>query len=237
MIILSQRIDAVTLPSVVQYIAQSVRSKKQSWIFAMNLHILIELKKNPELKKKHDDAQIIYADGMPLVWISHLQGTPLPSRVSGTDLVEKLLATQKNIFLLGPEQDIVKKIQYKYPTAICGSFTPPFGKAWDKILDQKILQKIRTSKAKILMVGVGSLKQEKWIMEYLAKTPVRVGLGVGSGLEILAGIKPRAPQFVQNIGLEWLWRICQEPKRLLPRYIEDVVFLVKDYLKSKIKYV
>jgi len=226
--ILSQRVNCVTHKQVVDTIFRRVKQRRRALVFAMNTHILVELSKDPLFKRRHDKADIIFADGAPLVWISKITPTPLPERVSGTDLAEQLLKSKNaRIFLLGSTDKILEKMRRIYSHSVSGYYSPPFKKRWGSKENQKIIKLINKSKADIIIVCLGSLKQERWLVNNLAKIDAIIGIGVGSALEILSGEKPRAPRFMKDNGFEWLWRLLLEPKRLTRRHIGDFLYILK----------
>jgi N-acetylglucosaminyldiphosphoundecaprenol N-acetyl-beta-D-mannosaminyltransferase len=225
--LLGARIHPVQATTVLAYVAERIQARKKALLFPINIHILLELADHPTLKREYEkNARIIFSDGVPLVWLSRLMGTPLAERVSGTDVVERILLTQNRVFLLGSSQSVLTRMKQKYPS-ICGTYSPPYAKQWTEEEHARILAHIHKASPRILLAGVGPMKQEKWILAYFKKTPAYIGIPVGSAFDILSGAKPRAPMIMQNIGLEWLWRVMLEPKRLFLRYIKDMVRLTK----------
>ena len=172
-------------------------------------------------------AKLVFIDGVPLLWLFRFAGRKLPARVSGTDLVEKLLQNKKNrIFLLGSNQAVLERLAQKL-SSVVGYYSPPFSKTFSSKENQKIIKNIKQSRAEILLVAFGSLKQEQWLIENFKKTQALAGVGVGSAFEILSGEKPRAPHPLQIFGLEWLWRMTLEPRRLARRYGSDFLQLMR----------
>jgi N-acetylglucosaminyldiphosphoundecaprenol N-acetyl-beta-D-mannosaminyltransferase len=230
--LLHTKIHPVTSNQVLLNIKEAITKNKQLIIFPINIHILVELSKHPNFRPIHEKADIIFTDGVPLIWLSSLYKQNLPERVSGTDLVENLLLSKKfRIFLLGSKIDNLKKIVYKYNSAqnfpICGFHSPPIMERWSQTEVNKINQLIILSRANIILVGVGPLKQERFISTDLKINNRKIVIGVGSAFDILSGSKIRAPKIMQWMGLEWLWRLILEPKRLTARYIYDALFMLK----------
>lgn len=214
----------MTYAQTLKTIRGAMKSKKRLIVFPMNIHVIAELSKNQAFKTKHQRADILFADGAPLVFLSKLKNTPLPERISGTDLVNDMLTRERCIFLLGSSPDVLAIMGKKF-ASICGVYSPPYARTWTREENQKIIRLINKAKTKILLVGVGPLKQEQWICSHFSQTCARVAIGVGSAFDIISGITPRAPVLLQKLGLEWAWRIAMEPKRLLPRYVGDVFSL------------
>jgi N-acetylglucosaminyldiphosphoundecaprenol N-acetyl-beta-D-mannosaminyltransferase len=207
------------------FINAALKGTKKRLFFAMNIHIFCELYKDPLFNKKHDRADVIFIDGVPLLWFTRLLRRHVLNRISGTDLVEWILRTQKKVFLVGPPNKTVSILKEKFPSAICGSYSPPFGVLWTDDVDKQIIKASNKSKATIILVGVGPFKQERWLLNNLSKTNAVLGIGVGSAFDILSGKIPRAPKILCDNGFEWMWRIMKEPRRLFPRYLRDILFL------------
>jgi N-acetylglucosaminyldiphosphoundecaprenol N-acetyl-beta-D-mannosaminyltransferase len=190
------------------------------------------------MKLRHDaDFRAVYAkaglrvaDGVPLVWASRFLGTPLHGRVNGTDLFELLAAEAAkwgwSIFLLGGAGDAAAlaaaELRRRHDgLSVAGTYSPQFGFEQDPRECRRITEMIAESGADILFVGLGAPKQEKWIAQYGAACNVRFAVGVGVSFSFVAGTLPRAPFWMQRHGLEWLWRLIQEPQRLWKRYLID----------------
>jgi len=224
--IFNQRINSTTLIEVAEIIRNSLNGRRKILVFAMNVHILLLLRKDRRFKKQHDKADVVFCDGVPLTWLAKaLSGYDL-ERVSGTDIAEMVLSKFSRAFLLGSTSEVLKRMKRNYGDSVCGYYSPPFENRWNKKVTKEIISTVNKSKAKILLVGVGPLKQEQWILENVDKLRyVKVFIGVGSALDILSGKTPRAPIILKNNGFEWMWRILLEPKRLFFRYLLDFMYL------------
>jgi N-acetylglucosaminyldiphosphoundecaprenol N-acetyl-beta-D-mannosaminyltransferase len=174
------------------------------------------------------EADLIVADGMPLVWASRLQGTPLPERVPGSNLISSLTAKAgicgRSVFLLGGDAGTAAEaaiaLKQKHPTSIiAGTHFPPFGFQDDPKQMSIIIQALSDVKPDIVYVALGSPKQEKLIARLREILPNAWWIGVGNSFSFLAGRVRRAPVWMQTIGMEWAHRLCQEPKRLFRRYL------------------
>jgi N-acetylglucosaminyldiphosphoundecaprenol N-acetyl-beta-D-mannosaminyltransferase len=195
----------------------------------------MKLRQDPEFRGIYDGAILRVPDGMPLVWAARLQGKPLLGRVNGTDLFERLAAHSAkqgwSIFLLGGAGDSAAQaaaelVRRDPELRIAGFSAPQMGFENDPEECRRIEELIRASKADILFVGVGAPKQERWIVRHGAACGVSFAIGVGVSFSFVAGTIPRAPLWMQVNGLEWLWRLAQEPGRLWKRYlIDDLPFL------------
>lgn len=238
--VLGQPLTVVSFDDVYRKVMEAVQYKKTYLVFAMNVHILLELRRQVEFQSKHQNTSLIFADGVPLLWLAKWQGTPLPGRVSGTDLCQKILESNRRVFLVTATTATGRVLHQKFPHSVVGSFSPPFVENLGGSVLRQLQTKLKQTRAEIILMGVGPLKQEKWLLATMPKLkPAVVGVGVGSGLEILAGQKPRAPRFWRDTGFEWLWRLGLEPARLFQRYFEDmidllgIIFLNRLILKPK----
>jgi len=176
-------------------------------------------------------ADLAVADGMPVVWLARLHGTPLPERVAGIDLVEQaaaLAATQGySVFLLGAEPGVAHEaagvLVKRYPgLQIAGTYAPPVG-PFSVAEEERIVALVRAAQTQMLFVAFGAPRQETWIHRHLIDIDVPVCIGVGGSFNFLAGRCGRAPQWMQRRGLEWAYRLRQDPRRLWRRYlIEDM---------------
>lgn len=232
--VLSQKVSNVSLQETYQSILQTIRKKEKALFFALNINILVQLHKDQDFKHiLEKKAKIIFADGVPIVWLAFFSGNKIKGRVSGTDLVEKVLNNSKcNIFLLGSSERVLQQASKKY-ASVCGFYSPPFGTEWMNAEKEQIAKNINNSKATIVLVALGPLKQEKWLIDNFDHIDCNVGIGVGSALDILVAAKPRAPWFMKDYGFEWVWRIFLEPRRLAVRYAHDFIGLVQIIFLSK----
>lgn len=172
-------------------------------------------------------ADLVLADGMPVVWASRCLGDALPGRVAGSDLMPALCAAAAaenlSIFLLGGlpgEAELaVANLHAVYPALlVAGTYSPPFGFETDLAECRRIVAHINAAAPAFVFVGVGSPKQEKWIAAWRHELRCGVLLGIGISIAFLAGTVRRAPQLMQKTGTEWLYRLVQEPRRLALRY-------------------
>jgi N-acetylglucosaminyldiphosphoundecaprenol N-acetyl-beta-D-mannosaminyltransferase len=192
--------------------------------------------KDPAYRELLNSAHLAVADGMPLVWLSRLLRAPLPERVAGIDLVDDCcrLAAQRGIpvFLLGAGPGIApaaaRALVERHPgLRIAGTLTPPYAPATPEA-DAELARQIRGAGPSVLFVAFGAPRQDRFIAEQLAHLGTPVAMGVGGTFDILAGAIARAPDWMQRSGLEWAWRLVQEPGRLWRRYLlQDLPFLAK----------
>ncbi|GAB1539432.1 exopolysaccharide biosynthesis glycosyltransferase VpsK [Scytonema sp. NUACC21] len=221
--ILNSSFDPVTTQETVDWAIRSIQQGKRGYICTVNVAILMMMRNNERLAKFVNKAALIVADGQPIIWASRLFATPLPHRVAGIDLIDELAAVSEqlglHIYLLGATMEVitaaVSKLQSKYPRLNIsfdnGYFTPQQAAERAEAICQ--------SGADILFVGMGVPRQEYFLEEHWANLGVKLAIGIGGSFDVIAGRKKRAPLWVQEVGLEWLYRLLQEPRRLWKRYL------------------
>ncbi len=237
---------ACTLERAAKLIIDAALLKKKGLVVTPNVDHVVSMQRDNEMFELYRLAMFRFADGMPLVWFSRLfRGKGLPERVCGSDLlpaIAKLAAMNgSKLFLLGglpgvAEQASARLIQQNPSLHVAGTYSPPFGFEQDELESRRIVRMINESGAEILFVGVGSPKQEKWAAKYMESLDVGPILGVGAAFDFAAGTVRRAPVWIQKIGMEWLWRLIQEPGRLWRRYIlkdsRFIFMVVKELLQG-----
>jgi N-acetylglucosaminyldiphosphoundecaprenol N-acetyl-beta-D-mannosaminyltransferase len=228
-------IDSISMDQALTRIAESVAARQFSYAVTPNVDHIMQLRTDPELRAVYAKADLVLADGVPLVWASGILGTPLKQRINGTDLFERTceVAARRgySIFLLGGNPGAAVNaatcLQGRYPELkIAGCACPGLGFHLDPAQNLAIQTQIRESGADILFVGLGAPKQEKWIYEYARESGVAFAVGIGISFSFVAGEIRRAPLWVQRHGLEWSWRLIAEPRRLWKRYLfDDIPFI------------
>lgn len=240
--ILNIEVDNVNMEESIKIIEKLILKNDNSYVVTPNVDHIVKLEHDDEFKKAYENADLILADGMPLIWISKLLRTPLKEKVSGSDIFPNIckLASEKGykIFLLGAAEGVALKasenLKVKYSNLnIVGCYSPNYGFEKDKEEIKKIINLINISKPDILIVGLGAPKQEKFIFNYKDKLNVPISLGLGASIDFEAGNIKRAPKWMQKIGTEWLYRLIKEPKRMYKRYLIDDMKIIKLYLKYR----
>lgn len=201
------------------------------YVVTPNVDHAVLLQSNSELREAYGQADLVLADGFPLVWASRWLGRPLPERVPGSDLVPQLFDSvgageTLRIFLLGAAPGVAtraaKRISRRWPAVqIVGAYSPPMGFESDRAENDRILARINEVRPDVLVIGLGAPKQECWIYRHRSNVAAKVALCVGATIDFMAGERKRAPRWMQRIGLEWLFRMCGEPRRLVKRYAFD----------------
>jgi N-acetylglucosaminyldiphosphoundecaprenol N-acetyl-beta-D-mannosaminyltransferase len=230
----------LTMPETLEWIDRLIAQRRPSYLVTANLDFAAQASEDVELQRILVEAELVLCDGTPLVWASRLTGKPLRERVAGSDLVPRLAEHAGKmgyrIFLLGGEisslEGAAKNLQARYPALpAVGYFSPPFAPLHE-FDNQQILREIQKAKPDILLVAFGCPKQEKWIYMHYRKLGVPGCIGVGATIDFLAGKVSRAPAWVAKTGLEWIYRMLQEPRRLAGRYLKDVFFLLRQSFRE-----
>lgn len=235
--LLGIELDPVTRAEAVARVGEALRAGRGGTIVTPNLDQLRQVAKQPMLLELFAQASLVVTDGMPLVWASRLQGTPVPERVAGSDLVWSLAAVAEEegvgLFLLGGNPGAAvsaarELVRQRPGLRIAGTFCPPFGFEHDQAAVADIRRRIEESGARIVYVALGFPKQEQLTARLAPRLSDVWFLGCGISLSFIAGEVRRAPRWMRVAGLEWAHRLAQEPRRLASRYlIRDLPFALR----------
>jgi len=219
------KFDDLTVKEVLEKIEQFLKSDKQHYIVLPYSEFVVRAQKDKEFRDILNKADLCLCEGKGLLLMLKLLGKKLKENINGIDLIYNL---NDKIFLLGAKKEIVKKTKEKLGNRVVG-YEHGF-----QDLD-KVIKRINMEKPKILLVNLGSPKQEKWIFKNLKKMPsVKVAIGTGGAFDFISEKVKRAPKFMQKAGLEWLWRLIVDPKRIR-RIGVGVLGLLALTLKEKLK--
>jgi N-acetylglucosaminyldiphosphoundecaprenol N-acetyl-beta-D-mannosaminyltransferase len=221
--------DNLIIREAIRRIEEMIASRQPHYVATANVDFLVRARRDAELQRILLDAPLVLCDGTPLVWTSRLLGNALPERVAGADLVPELIrvAAKKNykIFFLGTTEECcaqaITNVRQKYPNIEIDHYSPPFRKLLE-MNNAEIFRRVRAAQPDILLVAFGCPKAEKWMAMHYRSLGVPVMIGVGATIDFLAGHVKRAPMWIQRSGFEWVYRLCQEPRRLLKRYVTDL---------------
>ncbi len=220
----------VTEAECVAYILSRLGEGQGGWVVTPNIDILQRMARSPPLCRFLMQANLLVADGMPIVWASRVLGTPLPERVAGSSLVSTLSAGAaregRSIYLLGGDpgtaelaaQELIRRDP---ALRVAGTDCPPFGFDKDPGAIDEIAQRVQAASPDIVYVALGCPKQENLIKQIRPSAPRAWFLGVGISFSYLCGDVKRAPSWMRRSGLEWCFRLAQEPGRLARRYLRD----------------
>lgn len=225
--VLGVRVSNLNLESAVDRVLSHVENEDRGYVCVTNVHVVIEAQDDPELKRILNESLLTTPDGMPLVWVGrHLKRRRDIGRVYGPDLMRETFAKSegtglRHFFYGGAEgvaEELREKMLERYPNSeIVGTHTPPF-RPLNKIEEADLHQQLLDAKPDIVWVGLGAPKQEKFMAEHIDKLPCKIMIGVGAAFDFLTGRVRQAPKWMQRSGLEWAFRLSQEPKRLFSRY-------------------
>jgi N-acetylglucosaminyldiphosphoundecaprenol N-acetyl-beta-D-mannosaminyltransferase len=228
---------AVSERETVEYILSGLADGRGGWVATVNLDILRQWHHAPEVKELISQADIVVADGMPLIWAGGIQGSPLPERVAGSTLVRTLSAAAgdaaASVFLLGGNPGTAEAAagaltEERPDLRVAGTLCPPFEFETDPEWIRRIEVSLREAQPDVVFVGLGCPKQERLIVALREHLPRAWFIPCGISFSYLAGEVHRAPVILQRMGFEWLHRLVQEPKRLVRRYlVHGTPFLLK----------
>jgi len=226
---------AVDMEQTLDRLEQIIETRRPSYAVTANLNYAMLCAKNPRLAAFTDEAALVLCDGMPILWRSKLNGTKLPERVAGADLIHRLTercAKRKlRVYFYGASEGVAEKtanaLKQRYPKLIvAGVQCPPFRECSSEEIQSQIAR-IKQAKPDLLYVALGQPKGEYWIEDHLEELQVPLTIQLGASFDFVAGNATRAPKFMQKLGLEWFHRMFKDPTRLAPRYLQNIVFLLQ----------
>jgi N-acetylglucosaminyldiphosphoundecaprenol N-acetyl-beta-D-mannosaminyltransferase len=241
--VIGSRVDSTSYSLATKKILDWSIRRESRYVCAANVHMLMEAYDSPEYNRIVNSADLVTPDGMPLVWMMRLKGQRGQERVYGPTLMLHVLEAAEcenvPVGFYGSSPGVINSLQIKlcdkFPNLkVVYSFSPPFRET-SETEDAEIVKNINASSARILFIGLGCPKQETWMAEHRGKINA-VMLGVGAAFDFHAGKKSQAPGWMQRIGLEWLYRLTTEPRRLWKRYLYNnprfVMLAILDLLGS-----
>ncbi len=225
--ILGVNVVPTTYEEVIEKTLRWARNGDSRALVFANVHVIMEAFDDPSFREQLNAADVVAADGVPLVWVLRLLGFKRATRVYGPDCTVQALRAAAEakipVGFYGGSQKVLEAIQVEakrqFPELdISVAISPPFRPLTQQENDG-FLKQIAESKARFLFVGLGCPKQERWMMENYRKLPVVI-FAVGAAFDFIAGSKAQAPRWMMRLGLEWLFRLATEPRRLLRRYLK-----------------
>ena len=229
-------VAAVSERETINYVLDGLGRRRGGWVCPANLDVLRQWRGSADVRELVAAADLVVADGMPLVWAGELQGSPLPERVAGSSLILSLTAAAADagasVFLLGgnpgtADAAVAELTKMSPQMCLAGTLCPPFGFDREPEWLERIEQVLRDTAADIVYVGLGFPKQERLIVELRRRLPYTWFVSCGVSFSFVSGEITRAPAVMQRLGLEWMHRMAQEPKRLYRRYLlQGIPFLI-----------
>jgi len=235
--VLGVRVSSINMSIAMETIKGWIERREPNYVTVADVNSIMVGQRDPEFLRIHNKAGMVTPDGMPLVWLGRYNGNKNVERVYGPDLMlalcEKSIANGCRHYLYGGHEGVPEllksRLEQRFPgIKIVGTYSPPF-RALSNEEDEKIIKTINSAKPDIVWVGLGAPKQERWMAEHVGRLGVPVLIGVGAAFDFNAGLKKQAPLWMQKRGLEWVFRLVTEPRRLWRRYLGNnprFVFLI-----------
>lgn len=230
--VLEVRVDAISWSAAIERLMCWAHKRESRYVTICNVHVVVSASQNPAYRDVINDSDMATPDGSPVAWMLRQQGFESQSRISGPDLMwalcERCAREDVSIYCFGSAEktlgQLVQRLQTAFPTLKISTESPPF-RMQSTEEDAASVARINNSGAGIVFVGLGCPKQERWMAEHRGRVNA-VMLGVGAAFDFHAGTIKRAPLWMQQNGLEWLHRLCSEPRRLWKRYlVTNTMFL------------
>lgn len=230
------------MDETLEIIDKRIASQQSLHHVVVNAGKIVAMQKDAQLMQAVNGVDLINADGQAVVWASKVLGSPLKERVAGIDLMANLIdlahQNEYKIFFLGAKEEVVKKVVQTYRQQYSNNIIAGYRNGYFSTADEKnIAQQIADSGAQILFVAISSPAKENFLYNH-RKTLAKVSfvMGVGGSFDVVSGLVKRAPVWMQNAGLEWMYRLLQEPKRMWKRYLvgntKFILLVIKEWLKK-----
>lgn len=234
-------ISQVSLSETMDLFDRWIQHGEKRRVCVTPVNCIVWANKNSSLQQLYNDADLTLCDGVPLIWAAKLLSKRSLTRVTGLDLlpkyIERCYQKEHSQFFLGAKEGVAAMLkeqsEKKYPgIKIKGMYSPPFAETFSKEENDKMIALINEVKPDILWVSLTAPKQDYWIKEHLHRLDVRIAIGVGGAFEVAAGLIDRAPLWMQKNGLEWLYRLYKEPRRLFRRYLLEAPAFIPIVIKQ-----
>ena len=228
--ILGCHVDNLSLAETLDAVEAFIATRRPHQQVSVNVDKVVKASRDARLRDFVNRCDLASADGMPIVWASHVLGTPLKQRVAGVDLFEALVARAAlrgwRVYLLGAREEIVVRVrerfQARYPGLVVAGHRNGY---WSAAEEPQVVEAIRAAAPDLLFVAIPSPRKEHFLDRWQDHMRVPFAMGVGGSFDVVAGLVRRAPQWMQRSGLEWFFRFAQEPRRMFRRYfIDDMGF-------------
>jgi N-acetylglucosaminyldiphosphoundecaprenol N-acetyl-beta-D-mannosaminyltransferase len=225
--VLGVRVNVLDMETTLDILDRWITEGHREYVCVTGVHGVMESRRDEGLRQIHNRAGLVTPDGMPLVWWARSRGWREARRVYGPDLLlaccERSITTGYRHFFYGGGDGVADllagRLARRFPgLCVAGTYTPPF-RALTPAEDEEVVARINAAAPDVLWVGLSTPKQEAWMAEHVGRLDVPVLIGVGAAFDFHAGLKPQAPRWMQHGGLEWLFRLGTEPRRLWKRYL------------------
>jgi N-acetylglucosaminyldiphosphoundecaprenol N-acetyl-beta-D-mannosaminyltransferase len=224
--VLGVHVDALQTTDVIARMQQWIVARAACHFVALTgMHGIAETRSNPSFKQILNSADMVVADGMPLVWLGRRHGCDMRRRVYGPELLENFCANTGSIYrhyfyggAPGVADRVAEVLKQRYDVRTVGTYSPPFRPLTEEE-KVEVDRRIQATAPDVVWVGLSTPKQERWMYEHRPRLTVPVMAGVGAAFDFIAGTAKQAPSWMQENGLEWFFRLVQEPRRLWRRYV------------------
>ncbi len=232
------RVDALTMDETVEAVRAMVSSGEPHQHVVVNAAKIVDVERNDALRHVIGECDLVNADGMAVVWASRILGQPLPERVAGIDLFDRLVGAARDdgrsVYFLGARDEVVREaarvLSARYPGVRVAGYHDGY---WDD--DAAIIRAIRDAAPDYLFLAIPSPRKEFWLNEHLHDLGVPFVMGVGGSFDVVAGRVSRAPAWMQRTGFEWAWRLVQEPRRMWRRYLYTNTAFIRMTIRERWK--
>jgi N-acetylglucosaminyldiphosphoundecaprenol N-acetyl-beta-D-mannosaminyltransferase len=227
--ILGIQVDAIDMQAAISHLLTLLSNGNKGFVCVAGVHGVMEAQRHPRLREVYAESSMTVPDGMPLVWVGHIQGKSRMRRVTGPDLMLELFScpefSHATHFLYGGEEGVAvelrSRLEKRFPNVrIVGTYTPPF-RDLDSLEEQQFIARIATLKPDIIWVGISCPRQELFMARYLPQLETRLMFGVGAAFDYHTGRIRDCSAWIKRAGLQWLHRLMQDPRRLWRRYLRN----------------
>jgi N-acetylglucosaminyldiphosphoundecaprenol N-acetyl-beta-D-mannosaminyltransferase len=233
-------IDQLTMDETVDRIDQLIAAGGVHQHVSINVSKVVQADHDPSLRAVLEACDVVNADGQPIIWAARLLGVPLRERVTGIDLMTRLIerAAERpyRVYLLGARREVVEavaeRIGREHPAAVVAGWRDGY---WQTDEEAAVVAGIADARPDILFVAMGSPKKEQFLARWKATIGVPFVMGVGGSFDVYAGVISRAPNWMRRVGLEWLYRVYQEPRRMWRRYLGDAPRFAWIVLRARLR--
>jgi N-acetylglucosaminyldiphosphoundecaprenol N-acetyl-beta-D-mannosaminyltransferase len=239
--VLGVGVDAIDMPTAVHRITSAAATGRGGYVCVTGVHGVMEAQRDPTLRQILNSSLVTTPDGMPMVWLGRASGFSRMSRVYGPDLMLELcrhsVATQATHFFYGGTdgvaEELAERLRQRFPgLRIVGTYTPPF-RPLSAVEEQQLAQRLEALQPDFMWIGLSTPKQEQFMAKYAGRFAAKVMLGVGAAFDMHSGRTKQAPRWMQRAGLEWMFRLLNEPRRLFKRYAtNNPAFVVRVALQK-----
>lgn len=241
---LNTHVDNLNMEEAVEEARKLILENRNSYVVTPNVDHIVKIEHDGLFREIYNNADLILTDGKPLIWMARWLGTPIKEKISGSDYFPRVceMAAKEgfSVFLLGAAEGVARRaainLMKRYKNLkIAGVYSPSYSFEKNEKEIDDIINKINEARPDILCIGMGTPKQEKFYYRYRDRINVPLTLHIGATIDFEAGVVKRAPKWISCIGMEWLYRLLKEPRRLYRRYLLDDVEIFPIYLKYRKK--